>query len=124
MDEIVEKLNKLDEFCSKQELIQLDKQKLIDSVLTPEIKQKLADIDAEFAQQSKAVTDNIAALREEIEALTLVHGETVRGDKYMAVWNKGRISWDTGKLDGLCIAYPPLKEARKEGTPSITIRKR
>ena len=40
-----------------------------------------------------------------------------------AIYAKGRISWDGSKLDGMMALIPQLKEARKEGTPSVRLRK-
>ncbi|CAK0771531.1 hypothetical protein CCP3SC15_4350001 [Gammaproteobacteria bacterium] len=41
----------------------------------------------------------------------------------MAVYTKGRVSWDSKKLDGMMILVPELASARKEGEPSVSIRK-
>lgn len=130
----VEKLNQLDEFQSQKALIDLDKQKLIDDLYnrlyTPEVRKALddiktaeADINAEFALKSEAVDENIAKLTGEIRADVIASGATVKGDHMMAVWSKGRVSWDTKALDGVVALHPELAQFRKEGEPSVSIRK-
>jgi hypothetical protein len=130
----VEKLNQLDEFQAQKALLDLDKKQMIEDVYnklyTPEIRQALdeikkaeADINAEFAIKSEAVDENIARLTEEIKADVLQIGSTVKGDHMMAVWSKGRVSWDTKSLDGYVVAHPEVAQFRKEGGPSVSIRK-
>lgn len=41
----------------------------------------------------------------------------------MAVYNKGRVSWDSSGLNGYMVAHPEITAFRKEGEPSITLRK-
>jgi len=120
---IEQKLEQLAEYQAQMQLAEIDKQTLIDAVLTPEIKQKLADIDAEFSDKHDAVMENIANLTDEIKKEVVSHGATVKSAHLMAVYSKGRISWDTKILDGLAIVFPKLNEARKEGEPSVSIRK-
>lgn len=119
----VEKLNKLAEFYAQRDLLQAQKQEQLDKIYTPEIRQAVADIEAEFSQKAEAVTANIAALEAEIKADVLAAGKTIKGDYLQAVWVKPRVSWDTKTLDGLMIAIPQLAQARKEGAPSVSIRK-
>jgi hypothetical protein len=130
----VEKLNQLDEFQSQKMLLDLDKKQMIEDVYnklyTPEVRQALddikkaeADIDAEFAIKSEAVDENIAKLTAEIREEVLSGKATVKGDHMMAVYAKGRVSWDTKALDGVVALHPELAQFRKEGDPSVSIRK-
>ena len=119
----VEKLNQLDDFQAQKALLDLDKQSKIDQVLTPEIKQAIADIELEYAGMSEGVDENITKLTAEIKDDVIQLGGTVKGDHLMATWNKGRVSWDTKSLDGYAIAHPELTQFRKEGEPSVSIRK-
>ena len=64
----------------------------------------------------------IAELRAEVQSEVLAGGATVKGSVYMAVWNKGRVSWDSKKLDGMMSIIPALKDARKEGEPTVSFR--
>ena len=48
-------------------VIEMYKQAVIDTVLTPEIREKLAEIDTEFSFQKKAVQDSIDQAEIEIK---------------------------------------------------------
>ena len=122
MENIIEQLDRLAEFRAQNDLLNLDKQAAIDSVLTPEIKARLAEIKAEFGDKSQAATENMAALESEIKAAVLVQGETIKSAHLMAVWSKGRISWDDKALQGYMKSHPELSEFRKQGEPSVSIR--
>ena len=99
-----------------------EKQALIDSILTKEIKDKIADIEAEYNNGSVFATE-IESLTNQVKQDVLSLGQTVKGSLLMAVWSKGRVSWDTKSLDGYIIDHPELEKFRKEGDPSVSIRK-
>lgn len=120
----IEKLNKLANLKSAVDVLNLNKQSLIDSVLTPEIKQKLTEIDTEFAPQFEAINEKISEFEQEIKVEVVQAGETVKGDHLMAVFNKGRVSWDGKGLDGVLALIPEIGRFRKEGEPSVSIRAR
>lgn len=112
--------------------LEKQQQELIDSVLTPEILAKVQEIKAEFAPKFEALENDAAylekkqeadALTEEIKSETIAAGETVKGSLLMAVYSKGRVSWDTKALDGYCVAHPEVEQFRKVGEPSVSIRK-
>lgn len=118
----IEKLNALYEKKAALEVVRLEKEKLIDGVLTPEIRKQIADIEAEFSDKTMAVTADIQALEGEIKQEVVSGGETVKGDYLMAVFAKGRVSWDTKALDGYVAAHPEVAQFRKVGEPSVSIR--
>jgi hypothetical protein len=120
---ISEKLDLLAEFQAQKDLLAIDKQALIDQVLTPEIKARLAEIDAEFASRSEVVDVNITALEAEIKDDVIQHGATVRGAHLLAVWNRGRVSWDDRSLSDYARSHPEVLSFRKQGEPSISIRR-
>ena len=118
-----EKLNQLAEYMAQKELMELDKKKLVDAVYTDEIRAKIADIELEFSEKTLGVDENINNLTKEIKDEVVALGDTVKGENLMAVYAKGRVSWDTKTLDGLMLAIPQLSTARKQGDPSVSIRK-
>lgn len=67
--------------------------------------------------------DVIAKLTDKIKTAVLKHGQTIKGNRLQAVWNKGRTSWDTKGLIGFAAAHPEMKEFRSEGDPTVSIRK-
>ncbi len=62
----------------------------------------------------------IDTLTEKVKAAFIENGESVKGASLHAVYSKGRVSWE---LEGLMMIIPQLKDARKEGDPSVTIRR-
>lgn len=116
-------LNELADYRAGQDAINLEKQKIIDTILTDEIKKQIADIEAEFAEKSVTVNEKAAEAEAAVKAAILELGSSVKADFLHAVWVKGRVSWDTKSLDGYAVAHPELLGFRKEGDPSVTIRK-
>lgn len=118
----VEKLDQLSEFQVQRDLLQADMQKLLDEAIPPEVKARLAEINAEFSGKSEAVTAKIGALEAEIRAEVKAGGVSVKGANLQAVYNKGRVSWDSKNLDGFAVTHPEILFARTEGEPSVTLR--
>lgn len=88
-----------------------------------DISRRKREIEEEFAGKVSDVSKNIAALEAEIKAEVKAGGQSVKGKYFHAVYVKGRVSWDTDMLDGMITLVPQLSQARKEGEPSITLRK-
>jgi len=116
-----EKLDKIAELQYAQSKREQEKQALIDSILTQEIKDKITEIETEFAKNDN-ITDTINLLTNEVKQEVAALGETVKGASLMAVYSKPRVSWDTKALDGYIVSHPELKQFRKEGAPSVSIR--
>lgn len=120
---IAEKLERLAGLHADREGLEAQKQTLIDQVIPAEIKARLNDIEAEFAQKVQAVSANIEALEAEVKTATLAHGESVRAQGIQAVWTKGRQTWDSKGLSSYGESHPEVLQFRKEGEPSVTIRR-
>jgi phage host-nuclease inhibitor protein Gam len=103
---IKQKLDRLAEYNAHKMIVQNDKQRLIDAVLTDEIKAKIAEIEDEFADQITIVEASINNLQTEIKADIVSYGSSVKGQVYHAIFMKGRVSWDTKGLDGFAVAHP------------------
>ena len=123
MPTTIELLDKLADMQAQADVIKMHYEELRDSVMTPEIKQALSDIAAEEAESLARVDNNISTLTGEIKELVIVAGASVKGAYLQAVWSKPRVSWDTKALDGYSAAHPELLTFRKEGDPSVSIRK-
>ena len=115
-------LDELAEVEAQLDLLVLSKTELYDSLLTDDIKKRMAEIDAEFDDKIASAETGIVQLRNEIRQGVLELGSTVKGEFKMAVWNKPRTSWDTKALNGYAAAHPSLNDLRKTGEPSVTIR--
>ena len=120
---IEQKLDQLAEMYAQRDLATMDKQKLIDELYTAELKKQIADIEAEFSAKTEAVNENIATLEAEVKEEVKQHGSSVKGKFLNAVFTKGRVTWETKGLEGLMVAVPQLAQFRKEGDPSVSLRK-
>jgi malate synthase len=105
------------------DLVSQEKASLIDEVLTPEIKEKLAEIDAEFEPKIEQLLQEKSQLEAEIKDEVLNAGRTIKGTYHSFVWSKPRVSWDTKALDGYALAHPEIAQFRKEGAPSVSVRR-
>ena len=121
--DIYEKIEKYSDLAFGIDAINQEKQTLIDEVLTPEIKEKLAEIDAEFDPKVDELSQQKSMLEAEIKQEVLQAGRTVKGTYHSFVWSKPRVSWDTKSLDGYAAAHPEIAQFRIEGSPSVSVRK-
>ncbi len=120
---IGEKLERLGDLYLQREALDVEKTKLVDQILSPETKARLAEIEAEFDPKLEAANANIETLEAAIKGDTLALGETVRGASFQAVWNKGRQSWDSKGLATYAESNPEVLQFRKEGEPTVTLRR-
>ena len=116
MNEVLEQLAEL---YAKRDLLTIDKSK----AMPDEIKKIVAEIDEEYQPKFDEVNKQIETLEAKVKESVIACGETVKGFGLQAVFTKGRVTWDSKVLDGLMIAVPELKQARKEGQPSVSIRR-
>ena len=123
MHDIYEKIEKYSDLTFGIDAISQEKQAAIDMVLTPEIKEKLAEIDAEFDPKAEQISQQKSMLEAEIKLNILAAGRTVKGTFHSFVWSKPRVSWDTKALDGYAAAHPEIAQFRTEGSPSVSVRK-
>ena len=119
---IVQKLNDMAEYRKQRNAAEAEKKQLIDDLIPTEIREQIAAIEAEYAERFMAADAAIGTLETEIKDGVKALGETVKGDFLMAVWTKGRTSWDDKALSGYSKAHPEILEYRKQGEPSVSIR--
>jgi len=117
-------LEQLSELMAHADSLNLQEQTLIDGAIPEDVKAKIADIRIEFAPQREALENQILAVKEQITAAVIAEGASVTGGQMQAVFQKGRTSWDTKKLDGLMIVLPELAQARKVGEPFVQLKMR
>jgi hypothetical protein len=123
--DIYGKIEKYSDLAFGIDAINQEKQALIDEILTPEIKEKLAEIDAEFDPKAEDLAQQKSMLEAEIKMEVLQTGQTVKGTFHSFVWSKPRHpGWDNVALDGYAAAHPEILKFRKEpGNPSVSVRK-
>lgn len=106
------------------QVLEIKKAEMIKELIPPEIAQALDDLEAEFLDKFYTAEQNIAALKEELSALVLDHGGSVKGEYLQAVYRKGTAGgFDTKKLEGYAAAHPEINAFRKpDGAPSVSFR--
>jgi hypothetical protein len=118
----IEKLNKLSEYQSQVDALNLQYQAQREALIPPEVREALAELDVEHEAQNAVAAMLITELTAEVKAEVLAGGSSAKGAHLQALYVKGRISWNTVALDGYAIAHPEIASMRKEGEPSVSIR--
>ncbi len=120
--DIKTKLLQLMELDDHLEVLKIDKQRAIDTIITDEIRRQLSAIDDELDPLSIAVRETFDQLESEVKVAVLEHGATVKPTSgYTATFVKGRVSWDTKALDGYAAAHPEIERFKKVGSPSVRL---
>jgi hypothetical protein len=121
--DISQKIDQLANFQAQRDVLELEKQSLIDQLIPPEIKARIEEIEAEFSGKREAVDEKITELESEIKEEVIRQGATVKGTFLRVVYHAGRVTWDTKKLDGYAHSRPEILEFRKQGEPFVSIQK-
>ena len=122
-DTIKSKLDALDELQNQLTSMRLRHDEQLIELMGPEIAALVNEARASFEAQSAMLSAEIQGATEAVKALVLAAGTTVKGQRLQAVWQKGRVTWDTKGLDGYALAHPEVSLMfRKEGEPTVSIR--
>ncbi len=116
-----EKMAEYEEACACLALVQADYAHKVETVMAT-IKDELDALEIELKPTLDSATTQKAEAESALKAAVLATGNTIRGSHLMAMWVKGRETWDTSKLAGFAVAHPELLELRKVGDPTVTIR--
>jgi hypothetical protein len=112
-------MTQLEELYARRDVVSSDKQFTLERMLTPDQRAILLKFDAEYEE----INDAIRAAEEQVKAAVVEAGETIKGQRYQAVYGKGRVSWDKGLEDYLMGSDPAaLERYRKVSAPSVSIR--
>jgi multidrug efflux pump subunit AcrA (membrane-fusion protein) len=108
----------------RAELAQADYQTARNAILTPEQRQQLADLEEQHAENMEEIQETLKAAEARVKQAVAALGESVKGERWHAVWSKPRVKWDTNGLERWFKAHDldALKEFRSEGEPSVSIR--
>ncbi len=120
--DVKQKLEELAERQAQLSAVMAEKQNAIDAVMTAEMRQKLAEIDNEFASATDALSQQIESLEQQIKYDVAEFGASVKGSLLQAVYSKGRVSWDTKGLDKYANEHPAVLAYREIGKPSVSLR--
>ena len=115
-------LEELAEIRAQIDLLNIDKQKQIDSVITDEQRAVIRDIEFEFSEKVEAAQANATELESKVKPLVVEHGKSVKSSRLQAVYMSPKVTWDSKALDGYALNNPALYAFRKEGEASVQIR--
>lgn len=115
-------LDELAEAKSQIDALELEKRARLAQAIPDDVKAAIEAIETDIAARQNEAAERAANIEAQVKAAVIENGATVKGAYLMAVWNKGRVSWDSKKLDGMMALIPALADARTQGEPSVTIR--
>ena len=104
----------------------IDKLEIVQTMRELIVKNALKTVEHELEVLDESVTtlnSVVASAKAAVEVAVLDKKETISGEHCMAVWNKGRESWDGSKLNGFAMAHPEILQAKKIGEPTVSFRK-
>lgn len=82
-----EMLDTLAEYQAQRDALTIEEDSRIEQFFTPAIRDAVAEIELEYKDKFEAVDKNIAALTDQIKAVVVAQGATVKGKHLMAVWS-------------------------------------
>ncbi len=128
MDEstVRQQLNELSAVKETLETLLQSKQKLIEQVMPPvpdEVKEKLKEIDAEFAPNERSLQQRASELDAQIRLGVVSVGHSVIGDALRGTFVKGQVKWLTDGLDAYIIDHPDLGKFRTQKPPTCRVEK-
>ena len=110
MEAIIEKLD---------ELVTL---KIRRTALVEPFQAQIMALEVERDFEAGEMDDRIVILENEIKASVKDRGESVKGTFLRAIFNRGRVSWNTKGLVGYSVANPEILAFRKQGRPYVSLR--
>jgi len=116
-------LEQLTEAYARRDLMNIEQAQEREAAIPEEVRDALTALAEKFTAQFEPLNDLINTLEAKAKDAVLAEGSSVKGGALHAIYAKGRVSWDSKKLDGMMIIIPELSQARKEGEPSVSIRK-
>ncbi|KAF0106506.1 MAG: hypothetical protein FD146_2514 [Anaerolineaceae bacterium] len=120
-DDVSAKLERLTNLHAAADLARMDYEARRAEILK-EIQAELDALEAEYEPLIEAAGQNIAALEAEIKNDVLLHGESVQGGTYRALYVQGRVSWDNEGMSRYAETHADILQFRKQGQPTVTLR--
>lgn len=121
-EQIFEMLGRLDNMKAMKDVLVIQKQEMVDAVITPEVKALMTEIEEEIGPDLKQADKVISELTAQIKAACVVHGSSVKGDHIRVSFIKGRVTWDGKGLAGYAVAHPEIKDFMKVGKPYAAVK--
>lgn len=110
-EEILSLMNQYVEMKAQAAQHESEKQRLIEDTLPPDVRQRVAEIEAEFAGKSQAAEEALAQLEEKIKAAVVAAQANVAVEGMKVSYHSGRVTWDSKGLDEAMASDPQIAEA-------------
>lgn len=107
-EEVVVLMNKYMEMKSQTDQLEADKKKLMDEATPKEVREKIAEIEEEFAGKREKAEKGLAELEEEIKNGIVSARETLIVKGLKATFHPGRVTWDAKGLEGVIKSNPEV----------------
>jgi hypothetical protein len=120
-EHVTEKLERLSNLRAAKDVTQMDYEAKKNAILK-QVQAELDALEAEYEPLLESVDRNIDLLETEIKTDVLLHGESVQGGTFRAVYTKGRTSWDNNGIEKYAEHHPDVLLYRKQGPPSVSLR--
>lgn len=125
-EEVVVLMNQYIDTKSQISLLGADKQKLIDEAMPKEVRERVEEIEEEFAGKTEKAQKDLEKLEETIKAgiVSLKKTLVVKGMK--AFYYEGRVTWDAKGLEGVIKNNPDVAKVitkfKKQGKDYASFR--
>jgi phage host-nuclease inhibitor protein Gam len=125
-EEVVVLMNKYMDLKSQASSLEADKKKLIDETMPKEIREKIAEIEEEFAGKNEKAQKILGDLEEEIKNGIVSTRETLVVKGLKASFHPGRVTWDAKALEGVVKSNPDVAKViapfKKQGKDYASFR--
>jgi hypothetical protein len=119
---VYDDLNVLANLKAKKEAIRLSKQAKIDEILGPELRQRIAAVEAAYEMDEAGVTESIEEMTAIVKAACVEAGTTIKGEFNQVVFSSPRAIWNDAMLMGYAVDHPEILPFRSMSKPSAQIR--
>jgi hypothetical protein len=123
MDALVVMLDDLSDLQERLQTVQTAYAVAREAQIPATVRTALARVDAEYAACAQALETTIAQVAACLKQAVLERGASVKGTGLHAIYVKGRVTWDSRYLEIYAASHPEIQPARKEGQPSVSLRK-
>lgn len=125
-EEIVVLMNKYVDMKSQISVLEADKKKLIAEAMPKEVRERVEEIEEEFAGKAEQAQKDLEKLEEEIKAGVVSLQKTLAVKGMKAFYYEGKVSWDAKGLDGVIKNNPEVAKViskfKKQGKPYTSFR--
>ena len=122
-DHIKEMLDDLYMYQLAKEELALIREEKVQAAIPDDVKAEIQAIKKLHDDKIADVELGINFLNDKITKAVLSRATPVKGSHLMAIFNRGRVTWDSKRLAELSVSLPVLLDARKVGDNYVSFKK-